>query len=286
MKYLALPALLAVLALAACEQNRAPESGEPDAAASAAPDRPAADARQPAETTAAVDEQSLDVQPVEESAGEVRDEAGGERALRLASSGGSKVETGSRFKAGADYRRLTPTQPTVTGADKVEVAEVFWYGCSHCYEFEPYLERWRESKPSDVVFVRLPAVWNRQLRHHAQGYFTAEVLAGSGALEDPEALHKAFFREIHVNRNPLASEADLKKLFARYGVSEQEFDRAWKSFEVDSKLKLADKLSRRYQITGVPTVVVNGKYAFGRGETGGYERVLEIVDELVERERG
>jgi protein dithiol oxidoreductase (disulfide-forming) len=173
---------------------------------------------------------------------------------------------------------LTPTQPTSSGPDQVEVTEVFWYGCPHCFAFEPYLEAWQADKADYINFVRVPAVWNPTLRLHAQAFYTAEVL-GKGA-----EMHSPMFQEIHVNGNYLDTEAKIAEFFGRFGVSAADFENAFKSFTVDTKLQRAEELNRRYRITSVPSIVVNGKYTTNGTMAGSYDRLLELVDELAARE--
>ena len=179
---------------------------------------------------------------------------------------------------------MVPTQPTVGGADKIEVAEFFWYGCPHCYDLEPYMNRWDADKPAGVRFVRVPAMWNRVLKTHAQLYYTQEVLARNGSIEDGPAFHDTVFQEYHRRGNRLMSEASIQKLFERFGVGADEFERTWGSFEVAQKLRVAEDLARRYSIANVPTIVVNGKFRTGGAEAGSYPNLLEVIDELVARE--
>ncbi|HEX7081162.1 MAG TPA: thiol:disulfide interchange protein DsbA/DsbL [Gammaproteobacteria bacterium] len=187
--------------------------------------------------------------------------------------------TSARFQLGTHYRRLSPTQPTSSSPDRVEVAEIFWYGCPHCYAFEPYIARWQAEKPAYVSFVRVPAVWNPLLRLHARAFYTAQAL-GKG-----EAMHEAFFTEIHENGNPLDSEEALAEFFARFGVDADAFRDAFDSFDVNSKLQRADELNRRYEITSVPSIVVNGKYTTNATMAGGHDQLIELIGELVEAER-
>ena len=175
--------------------------------------------------------------------------------------------------------RLSPTQPTSSNPDQVEVAEVFWYGCPHCYELDPLLERWREQAPDYVNFVRVPAVWNPTLQIHARAFYTAEAL-GKGA-----EMHAEFFREIHERRNGLDTEAKLQEFFGRFDVDAAAFKTAFDSFAVQAKLQRADELNRRYRIDSVPTIIVNGKYTTDGPMAGSYEELLVLVDELVAAER-
>jgi len=184
-----------------------------------------------------------------------------------------------RFQLGTHYGRLSPTQPTSSSPGQVEVAEIFWYGCPHCYTFDPYLQEWQPGKADYVSFVRIPAVWNPLVRLHARAFYTAEAL-GKG-----EEMHEAFFREIHVNGNALDSEAKLAQFFSRFGIDEAAFKNAFDSFAVHTNLQRADELSRRYQVSSVPSVVVNGKYTSDGSMAGGYDALLELIDELTASER-
>ena len=147
------------------------------------------------------------------------------------------------------------------------------------HNFEPHVLAWLESKPSYVEFVRIPASFNSMARDHARAYYAAEQL---GVVEE---VMTPFFREIHINNNYLNSEDKLVEFFAQYGVSESDFLDAYNSFEVDTKLRQADSLVRRYQISGVPSVVINGKYKSGADRTGGFGR-SDRIDERPRRARG
>ena len=108
---------------------------------------------------------------------------------------GDAALTSERFQLGTHYQRLSPTQPTSSSPDQIEVAEIFWYGCPHCYTFDPYLESWKSDLSANVNFIRVPAVWNPLVELHARAYYTAQAL-GKG-----EEMHTPIFREIHVNGN-------------------------------------------------------------------------------------
>jgi thiol:disulfide interchange protein DsbA len=186
--------------------------------------------------------------------------------------------TSARFQLGTHYNRLSPTQPTSSGPDKVEVTEIFWYGCPHCFAFDPLLQSWVAKKPEYVSFVRVPAVWNPLVRMHAQMFYTAEVL-GKGA-----EMHDAFFKEIHDNHDLLDTPEKIQAFFAQFGVDATTFKSQWESFSVNTKLQRADELSRRYRISSVPTIVVNGKYTSDGGMAGGYDNLFALVGELAASE--
>jgi len=218
---------------------------------------------------------------VEESAAEP---AADEQAIVLAQADISASPRVWQFKEGQNYKRLVPTQPTVGGADKIEVAEFFYYLCPHCFSFEPMIGGWAEKKPADVRFVQVPAMWNPALVLHARMYYTKEILARNGVIADGAAFHDAIYQEIHRRNNRLSSEGAIQKLFTRSSVSAEDFSRAWNSFEVDQKLRVAQDLARRYSIASTPTIVVNGKYVTGAAEAGSYPKLLDVIDELIARE--
>ena len=241
---------------------------------------------------APVEEPATDEEPDEEAQPEMVEESAAEeevveedKPLLLAQADVPAAATREwKYKDGTHFTRMVPTQPTVGGADKIEVAEIFWYGCNHCYDFETYVNRWLEKKPANVRFVRIPAVWNPLVKLHAQLYYTEEVLVKNGKIANPEQFRAAVFAEYHRRGNRMASESAIQAIFERHGVSAEDFTSTWGSFEVSQKLRVAQDLARRYSITSVPAVVVNGKYRTGASEAGGYPPLMELIDELIERE--
>lgn len=223
------------------------------------------------------------LQVVEESAAEAEPE---DQAIVLA-----KVDdvaaTAARswkYKEGENFTRLVPTQQTVGGADKIEVAEAFMYSCPHCFSLEPFVSKWVQSKDPKVRFVRIPVMFNNLAVLHGQLYYTEVFLAKNGKLKDPVAFRNMVFDEYHKRGNRLTSEAAIQRLFARAGVSEEDFQRTWKSFEVDQALRVAQDLARRYGINSVPTIIVNGKYVTDVAKAGGPEELFDVIDELTARE--
>jgi len=164
--------------------------------------------------------------------------------------------------------------------NKVEVSEIFWYGCPHCYAFEPLITSWEEKLPSDVAFVRSPGMWNGTMEIHAQIYYAAEALGVS------ETIHPIAFSEIHQRRNYLQSEEAVRDMFVGAGVAPDAFDKAWKSFSVSSAVKRAGTRMRDYGVRGVPSMVVNGKYLVTvGGPVPTQTELLKIVDFLVQKEK-
>lgn len=279
---------IVVLSLASSFILFACSSEEPAATEPAAVVEEAAPETSPEEDALAETGDEAQPELVEESAAEADDEQADNQPILLARD--TEPVTAAprdwKFSEGKEYHRLVPTQPTVGGADKIEVAEIFWYGCPHCFSFEPAINSWAEKIPANARFVRIPAVWNPLARLHGRLYYTEEVLARNGKLADMEAFHAAVFNEFHRKSNRLTSEGAIQKMFEGFGVSQDDFLNAWNSFEVNQKIRVADDLVRRYNVTGVPAVVINGKYRTGAGpnEAGSVRTLLEVMDELVVRE--
>jgi thiol:disulfide interchange protein DsbA len=176
------------------------------------------------------------------------------------------------------YIVLKPAQPTQTG-DKIEVVEVFWYGCPHCYSFEPFLEAWLKTKPEDVELLRVPGVLNQQWIPHARAYYTAEKL---GIVDK---VHRPLFDALHKEKKIVYTDEQLKDFFTVHGVSADEFTKTYNSPEVEAKIRQAYFLARDYKLTGVPSVVVNGKYLTSGSHAGTYEMLINVVNTLIARER-
>ncbi|HHH42888.1 MAG TPA: thiol:disulfide interchange protein DsbA/DsbL [Gammaproteobacteria bacterium] len=184
----------------------------------------------------------------------------------------------AEYKEGVQYKVIENAQPTAS-ADRIEVLELFWYGCPHCYRLEPELEAWLEKKPDDVVFVRLPAILGPPWALHARAFYTAELLGVT------DKIHKPLFDRIHKEKKPIRNEQQLKDFFIEQGVSAEDFDKTYNSFAVITKTNRAKQAVSLYGISGVPTLVVDGKYRTSAREAGSNKGILEVVDFLVKKER-
>ncbi len=201
-------------------------------------------------------------------------------ALSLVASVFAAAPAGAEeFKAGTDYDLVNPPQPTADPG-KIEVMEFFWYGCPHCYHFEPELNAWLKHKPANVAFIRQPAVFNEQWGAHAKAFFTAEAL---GVLD---RLHPELYDAIQNKHEKLVSEDEQAAFFKAQGVDEAAFRQAYKSFAVDSKMRQAGGMGAKYGITGTPSIVVNGKYLVSPGKAKSFPRMLEITNALIKQESG
>lgn len=185
---------------------------------------------------------------------------------------------------GIEYKEISPAQPTITKKN-VEVIEFFWYGCPHCYHFEPHLQSWLAKKPANVTFYRIPAVFNPSWALSARAFYAAETL---GILDkkdaNKETFHQSYFDEIHKKGRRMDSKNEIRAFFARFGVSTEDFNNTFDSFAVNTRVGRAATLTSRYQIDGVPSLVVNGKYRTDGPMAGGYDGMLKILNFLVKKE--
>jgi len=182
------------------------------------------------------------------------------------------------YTEGKEYLALTSPQPTNSG-DKIEVVELFWYGCPHCYQLEPVVDQWLANMPDDVEFVRMPAIVGPPWELLAKAYYTAEFL---GVLDK---MHLALFDYLHNDKKKITNEAALQSFFVEQGVSREDFKNTYTSFAVAMKVSNARLMTKRYGITGVPTIIVNGKYNTSGSLAGSNENIIKVVDYLVKQER-
>jgi protein dithiol oxidoreductase (disulfide-forming) len=182
------------------------------------------------------------------------------------------------YTEGKQYQVLANPQPTGSG-DKIEVVELFWYGCPHCYRLEPYIEKWQATKPDDVEFVQMPAIIGPPWELLAKAFYTMEFLGVT------DTLSPALFDAIHKDKKPFTNEAAVQAFFTAHGVSEADFKKTFDSFAVSVKINNARLMTKHYAITGVPTIIVNGKYSTSGSLAGSNENLIKVVDYLVSQER-
>ena len=182
-------------------------------------------------------------------------------------------------KEGVEYRELSTAVPT-DYPGKIEVIEFFWYGCPHCYKFEPVIEPWLKKLPKDVQFRRVPAMFNEEWARGGRAFFALEAI-GEG-----ERLHKPLFDAVHTgSRLRVADEAALTEWLGKQGVDTKKFAAAYRSFSVEGKLKRAAQLTQAYKIEGVPSMAVNGKYLVVTDNLNSFEQLLSVADYLIEKSR-
>jgi len=183
-----------------------------------------------------------------------------------------------------EYKLIDPPQPAVGMG--VEVLEFFNYACSHCYDFAPLLKLWLKTKPKDVEFRYVPAVFNEQMLPLAKTYYALEEL---GLLD---RMHERVYEAIHEKGVKLADRGVMIKWIAEQGVDGNKFEATYDSFSVDSKARRAGQLTRSYRITATPYVAVTGKYLTAPSLTlradGNIDpdRFFQVLNDLVIMGRG
>ncbi|MCZ6656725.1 MAG: thiol:disulfide interchange protein DsbA/DsbL [Gammaproteobacteria bacterium] len=185
------------------------------------------------------------------------------------------------WQEGVHYALLPVPVDTQT-PEQIEIVEVFSYACVHCYTFDPLLDEWLAGLPDDVGFRRIPATFNKTWGLLAQVFYTAQVLGVR------EAMHMPIFRAIHEPEEALdlRKQEFLEQLFREIGqVDPADFNNAFGSFSVRSRVQQADAHGRAYRISGVPSLIVNGKYRVDGTMAGGNANMLKIVEYLVAQER-
>jgi len=182
------------------------------------------------------------------------------------------------YVAGKDYVVLN-TPVRTSNPEKIEVTEVFWYGCPHCYQFKPVLQQWRKTLSDDVSYVESPAMWNAAMEVHARIFYTAKVL------NVLEKMHKEVFDAMHINKQRLRKESEIKALFAKHGIDEAAFKKTFSSFGVNSMIRQANARARSYGISGTPEIVVDGKYRITSQLAGGQANMLKVASFLIAKLR-
>ncbi len=185
----------------------------------------------------------------------------------------------AQWVEGVHYERVeTPDEPRADG--KIEVVEAFWYACPTCYNLEPWIERWLETKPDDVVFVRIHASLSPSWRIPARAFYAAQSL---GVLDQ---VHRPLYDAIHVGRNALSDMDTIASIFEdNADVSPEKFRAAYSSFGVDRRMRQGDQRVRQFRVTGVPTLIINGKYRTTASRAKGYPETIQLIDYLIEQER-
>lgn len=183
------------------------------------------------------------------------------------------------YTPGVEYK-LLPEPVAVPADGRIHIEEAFWYGCPHCFRLEEALAPWKKTLPADVAFSGVPAMFGRAWVMHAQLYHVADVL---GVLDKA---HSAIFDAVNLKRMPLLSRGDQRDFLASVaGVSPADFDKAYDSFAVKSRMGQADQRIRAFGIQGVPAIIVQGKYVVDVTSAGGTAELLNVVDYLIAQER-
>lgn len=185
------------------------------------------------------------------------------------------IAYGQSFVEGEHYVTLQGDAEILPDG-RVEVIEFFWFGCPTCFRFEPILLAW--DKPETISFKTVPAKLNGASEFHAHAYYAMELLNLKDQLMQP------FYDELHVKRNRVVNAEDFEEWAStQSGVDAAKLATTTHSFAAMTKVRQADLLAEKYKISGVPTIVVGGKYRTSPAMAETFINTLEIVEFLVER---
>jgi protein dithiol oxidoreductase (disulfide-forming) len=279
----------ALLMLSACSSN----NGD-----SAAPATPAPTA---ASTTAAPGTAATPAQAATAAAPTAAGSAASAPAAVDPSIAADRAEAAAKFVddgtfvEGKHYQRIDPAQPTVTNSGKIEVVEVFSYGCPACNAFHDWMDKLSAAMPKAATVVYLPASFVPQENWPAlqRVYYTAQALGVDAKGHD--AMYDAVWKSGELGMMDLRSERpkpqaawpqmeNFAKFYAQYGANPDEFIATANSFSINTKMKRADELIKAYGVESTPTIVVNGKYRFSPKDAGSYEQTIKLTQFLVGKE--
>ena len=278
-----------LLALSACtRQAPGPAPAPPPAAENQAqpptPATPPPEARSPKSET----EQATASQESVDADNDTHERSDASLEKIAGASPGAQLP-GGKWQAGVNYDPVVPAQPTSVAPGKVEVMEVFWLACPHCYAIEPRIRSWLKTKPAYVEFVRVPVIWQDMHRAHARLFYTLEALGRDDLVEKAfDTIHQDLENRVP----PLIGQSEeetfrLQQQFAaQNGVSADDFAKAYNSFSVSSSLQRAEEITQRYHVQGVPFFVVNGKYSTDVAQAGSESKLTELIGDLAASEHG
>ncbi len=181
-----------------------------------------------------------------------------------------------QFLEGGHYELLDEVQPVQTG-EKIEVVEMFWYRCPHCFRLEPFLIKWQKNIPENAEYVPIPALLNPKWEFEARVFYTFDAL---GVLEQ---VHAKYFDAIHQQRLKIDTVEKLAAWSEENGVSGQSIKDTFQSFAVENKINFANVMSRKYGITGVPAIIVDGRYRTSVSLAGGHDKLIELINFLIDK---
>jgi len=189
----------------------------------------------------------------------------------------SASASNTQYKEGVHYFKIPEPLKVTTGKD-IEVRELFWYGCPHCYDLEPAVINWLKVKPSNAKFVGTPAVFSRKWVFHAQAFYAIQ------ALGIKDKAHTLIFDAINKHKQSVNTPKQLAALLKKnYGIEEDKTIGALRSFSVDGNVRAANAISVKSGATGVPTIIIDGKYRTSPHTAGGNSNVFNVVNFLVKK---
>lgn len=178
-----------------------------------------------------------------------------------------------RARQNIEYRMITP-QPVESG-ERIEVIDFFWYGCPYCNELQPALEDWIKRKPDDVTLRRIPVILRDTWAPHARIYYTLELLG------EVERLHRKVYDGYHREELHMSKPDVMEQWAVKNGIERRRWLDAYHSPEVDARIARAYQLTKRYDVQGTPSLVVDGRYLTSSSMTPEVRAVIPVVEDLI-----
>jgi len=183
------------------------------------------------------------------------------------------------FSADNSQKYVQISDQKQTESDKIIVYEFFWYGCPHCYNLEPTIDKIEANLDKDTILVKIPVALRNSWLNHAKAFYVLQQMK----LDDN--LHEPIFHEIHINGNRLDTKDKLSNFVSNQGYDGESFAKLFDSFGTEIRVNKASRLAKQYQIDSVPTLIVNGKYSTSGSFVSSYDELYNVVNLLIDKER-
>lgn len=180
------------------------------------------------------------------------------------------------FKEGEQYQVIKDPIPTSAPEGKVEVTELFWYGCPHCLALEPTIEKFLKEKPENIYFQRMPATLSPRWVYHARLFYAGQMLDPTGE----KRMHAKIFEAIQKQHRRIDNDDATLRFFVDNGFTADQVKKVLNSMEMSTAMAHADEVGAKSGADSVPSIIVNGKYLTSPSMVGGEEQLLKVINYL------
>ncbi len=185
----------------------------------------------------------------------------------------------TEFREGVHYTVISPPIPTQVPQGKTEVVELFWYGCPHCYALEPTIQKFLQTKPDNIEFIRVPATLSPRWAYHAKLFYVGKMLDPTGE----KHVHGKIFDALQKQRRQINNDEALTRFFTELGFSAEQVTKALQSMEMQAMLARSDVIGSMSKADSVPTIIVNGKYMTSPSRLGSEDALIQVINYLSKR---
>jgi thiol:disulfide interchange protein DsbA len=185
----------------------------------------------------------------------------------------------TQFKSGTDYRVLEQPVPVEAPPPQIEIIEFFSYGCSHCRDFEPQLQKWKNAAPKDVIVRREHVSFQKGFEPLQRIYYTLEIMGKA------DQVQVKVYAALQSERKRLDQLPVLLPWIAAQGIDRAKFEEIYNSFGVATRLRRAVELQNAYGVEGTPALTTSGRYYTDGAMARDFPRMLALTDMLIGLER-